>query len=180
MKKVVVASKNPVKLQVSKIGFKKMFPQEEFEFITVSVPSDVPDQPSSDVETLKGALNRANNAAKLIKEADFYVGMEGGVEFIKEAMTEEEMMTFAWVVIKSAERYGRARTGALFLPPAITKLVKAGKELGTADDIFFKRHNSKQGNGATGILTGDVITRTTHYIEALIFALIPFKNPDLY
>jgi non-canonical (house-cleaning) NTP pyrophosphatase len=34
--------------------------------------------------------------------------------------------------------------------------------------------------GAVGILTGDVLTRTTYYEPAIILALIPFKNPELY
>jgi non-canonical (house-cleaning) NTP pyrophosphatase len=52
--------------------------------------------------------------------------------------------------------------------------------LGEADDRVFSRKNSKQSNGAIGILTNDAIDRTELYIPAVIFALIPFKNPDLY
>ncbi|MEA2092741.1 MAG: DUF84 family protein, partial [Patescibacteria group bacterium] len=55
-----------------------------------------------------------------------------------------------------------------------------GKELGEADDIVFQRNNSKQENGAVGILTGDVVDRTKCYTEAVILALIPFKNVNLY
>jgi non-canonical (house-cleaning) NTP pyrophosphatase len=39
-------------------------------------------------------------------------------------------------------------------------LVESGKELGDADDIVFGKSNSKQQNGAVGILTHDIITRT--------------------
>jgi len=67
-----------------------------------------------------------------------------------------------------------------FLPNEVVKLIKDGKELGDADDIVFNRRNSKQENGAVGILTGDVIDRTKYYTEAVILALIPFKNVDLY
>ena len=38
-KKVIIASKNPVKINAVKIGFEKMFPLEKFEFKGVSVPS---------------------------------------------------------------------------------------------------------------------------------------------
>ena len=47
MKKVIIASKNPVKIQAVKNGFEKMFPNQEFEFIGISVPSNVADQPFS-------------------------------------------------------------------------------------------------------------------------------------
>jgi len=53
-------------------------------------------------------------------------------------------------------------------------------ELGHADDMVFKRDNSKQKNGAVGILTHDLIDRASYYEQALILALIPFINKDIY
>jgi non-canonical (house-cleaning) NTP pyrophosphatase len=104
------------------------------------------------------------------------VGIEGGV-----AEKKGEMEAFAWVVIRSREGLeGKGRTGTFFLPPAVQELVNAGKELGEADDIVFGRENSKQQNGAVGLLTGDVIDRTHYYTEAVVLALIPFKNKRLY
>lgn len=175
MKKVVIASTNPIKIQAVKIGFEKMFPDQEFEFFGVSVPSDVADQPLSDNETFHGAKNRADNASKVVNDADYSVGLEGGIEYI-----ENEMNTFAWVFVKSANTYGKARTGTFFLPKRVVELIKEGKELGEADDIVFKRSNSKQADGAAGILTKNVIDRTMYYSEAVILALIPFVNVDLY
>ena len=175
MKKIVVASKNPVKIQAIEIGFAKMFPDEIFEVTGVSVSSDVPNQPIGDDQTFTGAKNRVDNAGYEIKDADFYVGIEGGVSW-----RGEEMEVFAWVLIKSFDKYGKAKTGTFFLPKEIVDLVKDGKELGEADDIVFNRQNSKQANGAVGILTGDIIDRTKYYVEAVVLALIPFKNPELY
>ncbi|MFA6995413.1 MAG: inosine/xanthosine triphosphatase [Patescibacteria group bacterium] len=175
MKKVVIASKNPVKIQAVRQGFTQMFPEEKFNFIETSVPSNVSDQPLSNLETINGARNRADNAAQEIIDADFYVGIEGGVEAIG-----EEMETFAWVVVKSLKQYGKARTGTFFLPQKVVELIKQGKELGEADDLVFKRQNSKQQNGAVGILTGDVLNRAGFYAEAVVLSLIPFKNVDLY
>jgi len=175
MRKVIIASKSPVKIQAVKNGFEKMFPNQEFEFINLSTPSNVSDQPFSNKETFTGAKNRADNASNEVKDADFYVGIEGGVEFV-----EEEMEAFAWIVTKSNDKYGKSRTGTFFLPKEIIKLIKEGKELGEADDIFFKRNNTKHENGSVGLLTGDVIVRTEYYTEAVILSLIPFKNVDLY
>jgi inosine/xanthosine triphosphatase len=175
MKKIVIASKNPVKIQAVKNGFKKMFPSQKFEFISVSVASGVSDQPLSNNETFLGAKNRADNASKELKDADFYCGIEGGIGPI-----DNEMEAFAWVVVKSVDRYGKSRTATFFLPKQVVQLIKEGKELGDADDIVFNRKNSKQESGAVGILTGDIIDRTKYYTEAIILALIPFKNVDLY
>jgi len=174
-KKVIIASKNPVKINAVKIGFEKMFPSEKFEFKGVSVPSGVKDQPATNQETMAGAINRANNAKLQHQQADFWVGIEGGIEKDK-----EEMGVFAWIVVKSNEISGKTRTSTFFLPKKIVELIDAGKELGEADDIVFGGTNSKQKNGAVGILTGNIIVRTSYYTEAVILALIPFKNPEIY
>ena len=175
MKKVIIASKNPVKIQSVKNGFGEVFPGQEFEFIGVSVPSGVADQPFGNDEIFLGAKNRADNAFAEFRDADFYVGIEGGIEHVK-----NEMEVFSWVFIKSADKYGKARTETFFLPKEVVKLIKDGKELGEAVDIVFKRNNTKQKNGAVGILTGDIIDRTKYYTEAVVLALIPFRNVDLY
>jgi inosine/xanthosine triphosphatase len=175
MKKVVISSKNPVKIKAVKQAFEKMFFSKDFEFIGVSVSSDVSNQPLTNKETLLGAKNRVNNAIKKIKDADFYVGIEGGLEF-----NQEEMESFAWIFIKSFNKEAKAKTAIFFLPKQVINLIKAGKELGEADDIVFKDNNSKQKKGAVGILTGGLIDRTKYYQEAVILALIPFKNFDLY
>lgn len=176
MKQIIVASKNPVKLQATLDGFTRMFPGEEFSIEGVSVESGVADQPSSDEETYQGAFNRSTNAKAAAPDADFWVGLEGGIE-----AKEDTMESFAWMVIRDKnDRIGKGRTATFFLPPQVAELIHQGKELGEADDIVFGKTNSKQANGAVGLLTHDVVTRTTYYTEAIIFALIPFKNPELY
>jgi len=83
--------------------------------------------------------------------------------------------------VKSRDgKIGKGKTGSFFLPQKVAELVRQGMELGEADDIVFGKKNSKQANGAIGILTDDVITRTTYYVPAIIMALIPFKNEELY
>lgn len=175
MKKVIIASKNQVKTNAVKNGFEKMFPYESFEFEGVSVSSGVNDQPMNNQETMTGAVNRAENAKKNFSSADYWVGIEGGVE-----RKQGEMEAFSWVVIKSKESDGKARTGTFFLPKKVVNLIDAGKELSEADDIVFKCTDSKQKNGSVGILTENIIDRTKYYTEAVILSLIPFKNPDIY
>ena len=176
LKKVIVASTNPVKIEAAQMGFAKMFPDESFDVQGVSAPSEVSDQPMSSHETLMGATNRANNVSKLVTDADYWVGVEGGIED-----ANEELEVFAWVVVMARDgKIGKGKTGTFFLPQKVAELVRQGVELGEADDIVFGRTNSKQVNGAIGILTDDVITQTTYYVPAVIMALIPFKNKELY
>ena len=172
---VVVASTNPVKINAALGGLKRMFPEAEFKAQPVSVPSGVADQPMSDAETLEGATNRVNNAFAAHPDADFWIGIEGGVYSIN-----KELAAFAWVVIRSKTLSGKARSGTFFLPRAVTELVEQGIELGTADDMVFNHSNSKQKGGAIGILTGDVLDRKELYEQAVVLALVPFKNEQLY
>jgi len=152
-----------------------MFPEEEFTMEAVSVPSNVSDQPLSNEETFQGAFNRAANARSIYPDAEYWVGIEGGI-----SRNTTDMEAFAWVVIISTTLVGKARTATFFLPQQVSNLIDQGKELGDADDIVFGHSNSKQKNGAVGILTDNCIDRTSYYTEAVILALIPFKNTNLY
>lgn len=171
---IIVASKNPVKIEAVTDGLKP-FLKEEFQIIGVSVPSGVSDQPMSEVETLKGASNRVMRAMNSFPGNNYYVGLEGGVE-----ETASGLMAFAWMVITDGQKVGKARTASFFLPPRVAELVHGGMELGHADDVVFAKSNSKQQNGAVGLLTNDVVTRKSLYLPAVQMAFIPFLNPDLY
>jgi inosine/xanthosine triphosphatase len=175
MKTIAVASNNPVKIQAVLDGFKFISPKEEWRAISVEVPSGVSHQPMTDAETLAGATNRARNAQKAHPDADYWAGIEGGVEDLN-----GEMFAFAWVALISQSLTGHARSGSFMIPPSVAKLVREGKELGDADDIIFGRENSKQKNGAIGLLTDDAIDRKSLYEHAVVLALVPFKNPRLY
>jgi inosine/xanthosine triphosphatase len=175
MKTIVVASQNPVKVQAALGGFQRMFPAETFTAQTVSVPSGVSHQPLSSRETLQGAHNRAYNARQQLPQADYWIGIEGGIE-------DEggDVAAFAWVVALSKRIQGKGKTGTFYLPAPVVELLRQGMELGDADDIVFGRSNSKQENGAIGLLTGDVIDRMQLYEHAVVMALVPFRNPELY
>lgn len=171
---IVVASTNPVKIECVRRGFGRVFPDAPLDVSGVSVLSGVSDQPMTDAETLTGATNRAHHARMACPDADFWVGIEGGVHEVDGAL-----LVFAWIVILSNETHGRARTGTFLLPDEVAQLVRYGYELGDADDAVFGYSNSKQQNGSVGILTHDRIDRTDFYTEAVILALIPFMNPML-
>ncbi len=175
MRKVYIGSQNPVKIECTKIGFRQVFGGEDFEFIGRSVPSEVSEQPMSHEETMLGAENRAKNLMEKYPDGYFHVGIEGGIQRIG-----NEMEAFAWVVILGDGLEGKAQTATFQLPPKIVELINQGMELGHADDMVFNRKNSKQGNGAVGILTSDVIDRVEYYRHAVILALIPFLNKKLY
>ena len=173
--KVVVASKNPVKIEASRAAFAALLPDAELQMSSISVESGVSDQPTSDEETRRGARNRAANARDNSPRADFWVGLEGGIEVV-----EEQLIAFAWMaVLGSNGQLSSARSATLPLPPSVWKLIDAGLELGEANDRVFATANSKQGGGAYGLLTDGLYTRESVYTQTLVLALLPFVN-ELY
>ena len=170
--KIIVTSHNPVKIAAVREAFLERFPSPGIELIPVSVTSDVPDQPMSDMVTLQGARNRVKNAKTKYPDADYWVGMEGGLDFF-----DGQLMAFAWMVIAgSKDRISETRSATLPLPPRVQELVVNGLELGEANDQVFSTLNSKQGGGAYGLLTNGLLTRESIYTQTLILALIPFVH----
>lgn len=173
--RVVVASRNPVKLSAVRDAFASQFPGEPVETIATDVSSGVNDQPSTDEETRAGARNRARNAAIAVPDADFWVGLEGGIQPV-----DDYLMAFAWMAIRGpGGDISESRSVTLPLPPAIHDLVAAGLELGEANDRVFSTVNSKQQGGAYGLLTEGRYTRESVYTQTLIIALVPFVH-ELY
>jgi len=179
--KVAVASKNPVKIRAAEQGVQLMFPDEKLEVVGFSAASNVKDQPSSDHETRLGAMNRIHNLMQMAPDADLYVALEGGIEEQADSQNVLQMRAFAWAVVRDKNgKWGESRSAHIHLPKAVADLVRSGLELGDADDQVFGRNNSKQQNGAVGLLTHDAVTRTDYYETPVILALIPMKNPKLY
>lgn len=175
MRQAIVASTNPVKIEAARRALARLFPQQAWTICGRDLPSGVPDQPMSDAETLQGALNRARNARAAVPAAQLWLGLEGGLQPVGEVLRG-----FAWVQMLAPACAGRSRTATFDLPEEVARLVRAGHELGHADDIVFRRSNSKQGSGSVGNLTGDVLTRTEYYEQAVLLALIPLRNAGLH
>jgi inosine/xanthosine triphosphatase len=195
--RVAVGSTNPIKRSASEKGVKDALQAyhdsnnvnaDQSKNIEVlidsqcfSVPSGVSDQPNTDVETKTGAINRARSVWTAYQEAnsgtvcDYAIGLEGGV-----TDDGEEMLCSAWMAVFNGESVGTARTCSFSLPPEIRSLVLGGMELGHADDKVFKRVNSKQSDGAVGLLSRGVIDRSTYYAPAVVLAMVPLLWPDLY
>lgn len=177
IKKIVVASLNPVKIEAARLSFARAFSGEEFSLSGVAAVSGVASQPLSDVETRQGALNRLQSAKSLEPGADFYIAFEGGVED-----KEGRLAEFAWAAVLSADgRSGEARSATFFGPDGFRDLVIGqGMEVGEATDVLFNEKNSKQKIGAVGNFSRGAVTRTDFYVQPGILALLPFIHPELY
>jgi inosine/xanthosine triphosphatase len=172
---VLVGSKNPVKISCTEDAFTRAF-NKSFLVEGINASSGVPEQPMGNRETLLGAKNRAFNSREVFPEANFWVGIEGGVD-----EDEKGMFAFAWIfIIDRRGKSSQSKTGTFYLPPAVATLVQEGMELGRADDLVFSQDNSKQQGGSVGILTRGVVDRAEYYRQAIILALIPFLHENLF
>jgi inosine/xanthosine triphosphatase len=170
--KVIVASRNPVKLGAAEDAFAVVLPRETIRYEALEVPSGVAEQPRSDDETRRGARNRVQAARQLRPRAEYWVGLEGGLEHL-----DGRWLASAWMVIENARgRAGEARTPTLPLPPSVEALLDQGLELGEANDRVFATRNSKQAGGAFGLLTSGRLTRRAVYAQTLELALLPLVH----
>lgn len=173
--RIIVGSKNPVKVGCTREAFTQAFGKVGV-VEGVDALSNIPAQPRSEEETLLGAKNRASHAKNLVPEADYWVGIEGGVD-----EDTQGMYAFAWIyVVHRSGKCSQSKTGTFYLPPKVVTLIREGMELGHADDLVFQAQNSKQKGGSVGLLTQGIITREAYYQQAMVLALIPFLNESLY
>ena len=180
MKKVVVASDNPLKVGVARDAFKKIFPDEEIVIFGKKSISGVPEQPMTSNETLRGAENRLAYIESLegSKGADYLISMEGGVEH----KGLDGLVEFAYILVKEIKtgNTGKAKTTEFRVPKPIADIVLDGGEVGPASDKVFGSTNCKQKGGSIAYFTDGVTTREDIYIQAALFAINELKHPEWF
>ena len=175
--KILVGSKNPVKIDSVKEAFANYF--EGIEVVGVDVDSEVSVQPIND-ETFVGAQNRAMKLKELNDSqnygADIFVGIEGGI-------TKQFDKWFAFGCMCVLDKDGRVGFGTsphFELPQVVVEKLVKGIELGDVMDEIMNQQNTKQRHGAIGFFTNGVMNRKELYIEGLKVAVIPFLHKEMY
>ena len=148
------------------------------------VKVDAPAMPLTDWELMSGARQRALAVREVLiqqrLEADLYVGLEGGFHSIS---LEGEWQTFlrGWAYATDGERGYFGMSPSIAVPQAIVKSVTEGKrELGLVIDEVSGARDVRSHQGAWGVLSRNLLTRSMSFEAALIAAFAPFYNPNLY
>ena len=156
----------------------------EANVVARSVTTDAPAMPLTDWELMSGARQRALAVRKILIEqnlsADLYVGLEGGFHSIS---VDGDWHTFlrGWAFVTDGERGSFGMSPSISVPPAIVKNVIEGKrELGLVIDEVAGARDVRSRQGAWGVLSRDLLTRSMSFEAALIAAFAPFYNPELY
>ncbi len=171
--RIAIGSSNPVKWRAAQAVLAPLY--ENAEFVALDVASGVSAQPWGDAETRSGAIRRAI-AALEAADADLAVGFEGGV-----VETEIGLMLCNWAAVVSRDRrIGVGSGGGLQIPAQVAEALRTGGELGPAMDQLTGDHNTKQGEGAVGVLTRGLINRQAAFQYTLTMALAPFRSPEWF
>jgi inosine/xanthosine triphosphatase len=186
-----IGSENQAKLKACHQAVKKVqlkYPGlflSKVEFTAIKAQSSVSDMPLTQNEILNGARNRAFFTYKNLKEnnpVDFAIGMEGGVYLTKEIdQKSDQAILQNWVYIYNGQKGYFGCSAGIPLPPSISRpLFEQNIELAEVIDNASGQEDVRSKNGAFGILTNDLYTRSDAFEQAVINALIPFFNTNYY
>ncbi len=170
--RVAVGSTNPVKVNAVRRAFRLLCdPLVK----GVKVASGVPAQPIGLREILLGALNRATRALEAEK-ADYSVGIEAGAINTDAGLIELQ----AAVITDRDSRVSIGLSQGFLLPPSWLDDLLSRVEL---EEIVAKKVGRKsigEKLGFIGYLTYGLVTRTELSYNAVLMALVPLLNSDLY
>lgn len=177
MVKVLVGSKNSVKLAATEEAFSDYF--AAVEVIGIKVDSRVSSQPVAR-KTFEGAKNRALELTKVNDEgsldAKFFVRIDGGI--IK--LFSKWFALSAMCIMDDTGRTGLVTSPIFELPDSIAEQLSNGSELGDVMDNLTGERDIREKRGAAGYSTKGVMDRKRIYADGLIAALVPFLNEELY
>jgi inosine/xanthosine triphosphatase len=169
--KVAVGSTNPVKIKAAENVFRRVYGEVIVEGVRVS--SGVPPQPFGR-ETITGAINRAKEAYAPEKY-DMGVGIEAGL-----FEWEEAMLDLQYCAIYDGDWLTLGCGSGFEYPSVVLSEVLGGKEVGEVMSRVAGVENLGEKQGAIGVLSKGMLTRTQLTEQGVFMALIPRMNPELY
>ena len=172
--KVIVCTENKGKIKAVEEVF-KIF-SSDFEIISKKAESNVRDQPLSEIEGIKGSINRVENLKDKYPDADYLVGLEGFVDSNEYGM----FLGGVVAVMNNKGAVGIGTSAKMQLPKIIEERINKGEELG---DIITDLMNDTekeipQNEGTNGILSKGMYTRVDEFKDATKCALARFQSLD--
>ena len=157
---------------------------QAFEVVGAEVPSGVRDTPLSREQMMTGARQRAEALIHLPRAKQerwtYFVGLEGGLDIIQlpsqrpsHLHGQRLVLLENWAYICDGDGKGAyGQSGAVALPEALaSRVVDEGVELAEAIDAFADSRGIRDGPGAWGVLTGNLVTRQDAIRLSVIIAL---------
>src|SRR5712664_3611995 len=159
-------------------------PGMEFEVIGVEVDSGVGHTPANRAELMRGARQRVEALVHLAREKAeswrYFVGLEGGLDVIQEE-GERRVLLESWAYVSDGRNGHYGRSGGIEIPGALAReVLENGVELSAAIDSFAGAVGIRDAQGAWGVLSSGLISRTEAFRVAVVAAFAPFYNAKMY
>jgi inosine/xanthosine triphosphatase len=148
------------------------------------VESGVSHTPSSREELMQGARQRVEALQDHLRAqaiaADFLIGMEGGLDVAVENGVKRVFLE-SWAYVNDGIRGHFGCSGSIELPEALAEeVLTRGAELSVAIDQFAGAVGIRDGQGAWGVLSRNLISRQDSFRLAVVAAFAPFYNAKVY
>jgi inosine/xanthosine triphosphatase len=148
------------------------------------VESGVNHTPVSREELMQGARQRAEALEKSFRvqgrAADFFIGLEGGLDVAAENSVKRVFLE-SWAYVSDGRRGHFGCSGSIELPEALAEeVLSRGTELSVAIDRFAGAAGIRDGQGAWGVLSRNLISRQESFRLAVVAAFAPFYNAEMY
>jgi inosine/xanthosine triphosphatase len=148
------------------------------------VESGVSHTPVSCEELMRGARQRAEVLQTKLRSsgttADFFVGVEGGLNVAVENGARRVFLE-SWAYVSDGTRGHFGCSGSIELPEALAEEVLShGTELSVAIDEFAGSAGVRDGQGAWGVLSRNLVSRQESFRRAVEVAFAPFYNAKMY
>jgi inosine/xanthosine triphosphatase len=190
MKKIIVAvgSTRKPKLRAVTEALKafapKLIPDGDFEVVGVEVESGVSSTPSSTDELMRGARQRVEALEQIARETGkpwrYYVGLEGGLEVLQDDRSRRVFLE-SWAYVSDGKQGFYGRSGGIELPEELAhEVLERGFDLSDAIDRYAGAVGIRDGQGAWGVLSSELIPRDESFRVAVITAFAPFYNAKMY
>jgi inosine/xanthosine triphosphatase len=183
--RIAVGSQRPPKLAAVREALKALgpllHPKSRFEVKGFEVATGVSHTPRSRAELMAGARGRCEALVHGGTEAEYFVGLEGGLDVFSENGRRLVFLESWAFVSDGAGRGFYGRSGGILLPEALAaEVLDRGTELSQAVEAYAGIRGVRDSQGAWGVLTKNLINRQESFRIAVIGAFAPFFNTELY
>jgi inosine/xanthosine triphosphatase len=187
IERVGVGSRNEPKVAAVRAAIGAYAPRATVQGL--DVPSGVPEQPVGWGEIIRGARNRAE-AAFAAGVWDLAVGIEDGLVPLPAgaASASGDHVNLGCAAVWDGVRMSLGFSSGFGYPPDVAAAAVAGRE--PIGELFDRRWRASRGecealpsartSGNVGKLTAGALPRSEYARHAVLCALVPFVNPDLY
>jgi inosine/xanthosine triphosphatase len=156
----------------------------ELDVAGYEVGSGVRHTPSSREELMQGARQRVEALQNFLRgqgpASDFFIGLEGGLDVAIEDGVKRVFLE-SWAYVSDGQRGHFGCSGSIELPEALAEeVLTRGTELSVAIDQFAGAVGIRDGQGAWGVLSHNLISRQESFRLALVAAFAPFYNAKMY